>query len=109
MATPMQIEYLAPDSIHENSTNPRKHPENQLRQLQKIIEQVGFINPIIIDQNNQIIAGHARKIVASRLGQTLRETGGIGTPASRSLSSRIWLSGSLLPGGALPSNWIETI
>ena len=68
MATPMQIEYLAPDSIHENPTNPRKHPENQLRQLQKIIEQVGFINPIIIDQNNQIIAGHARKIIAARLG-----------------------------------------
>ena len=68
MATPMQIEYLAPDSIHENPTNPRKHPENQLRQLQKIIEQVGFINPIIIDQDNQIIAGHARKIIAARLG-----------------------------------------
>lgn len=68
MADQLEIEYLPPDSITENPENPRQHPASQLRLLAKNIKGFGFINPIIIDQENQIVAGHARKIVADRLG-----------------------------------------
>jgi DNA modification methylase len=68
MAKQLQIEYLPLESINENPANPRHHPASQLRQLAKIIKSIGFINPIILDQDNQIVAGHARKIVADRLG-----------------------------------------
>lgn len=40
--------------------NPRIHPDSQLNKLQKSISSFGFINPVIIDKNDVVIAGHGR-------------------------------------------------
>ena len=47
-------------------TNARMHSEKQIRQLARSIAEFGFTNPILVDSNNNVIAGHGR-IEAAKL------------------------------------------
>jgi hypothetical protein len=51
-----------------NLNNPRHHPEDQLRALEKDIRHFGPVVPMIVRPDGRIIAGHARYEVAKRLG-----------------------------------------
>jgi DNA modification methylase len=46
--------------------NPRKHPDSQINALMKSIRR-GWTNPILIDEDNTILAGHGRLEAAKRL------------------------------------------
>lgn len=48
--------------------NARKHSKKQINQIAKSIQEFGFTNPILIDQNNTILAGHGRVAAALSLG-----------------------------------------
>ena len=48
--------------------NPRKNDKSAYK-LINVIKEYGFINPIVIDQNGVIRAGHTRLKAANRLGQ----------------------------------------
>jgi DNA modification methylase len=48
--------------------NPRKHPEGMIEKLVRSIKEFGFTNPVLIDKDNRILAGHARTIAATRMG-----------------------------------------
>jgi len=47
--------------------NSRKHPEHQLKALTSAIKRFGFTQPLILDEEFTILAGHARFEVAKRL------------------------------------------
>ncbi|MBU2249921.1 MAG: DUF4417 domain-containing protein [Gammaproteobacteria bacterium] len=47
--------------------NPRKHPRRQIDELKRNIEGIGFTNPLLIDPEGGIIAGHGRLIAAKEL------------------------------------------
>ena len=49
------------------SHNARTHSNHQIRQLAHSITEFGFTNPILIDKNNTIIAGHGRLLAAEML------------------------------------------
>jgi DNA modification methylase len=49
--------------------NPRRHPEAQLARLMNSIAKI-WTNPILIDESDTILAGHARLEAAKRLGLT---------------------------------------
>ena len=51
----IQVERLTP-----YPGNARKHSRKQIRQVAKSIERFGFTNPVLIDDDGQIIAGHGR-------------------------------------------------
>ena len=57
-------------SLRPNPRNPRQHSEKQVRQIAKCIEEVGFTNPILIDEADNIIAGHGRLEAAKLLGRS---------------------------------------
>lgn len=57
------IEKLVP---YEN--NARTHSEKQIEKVAKSIDVFGFLNPILIDSNYGIIAGHCRTLGAKKLG-----------------------------------------
>jgi len=57
------IEHLIP-----HKTNARTHSRKQVRQIADSITRFGFCNPILIDDANQIIAGHGRVEAAKLLG-----------------------------------------
>lgn len=48
--------------------NARKHSNKQINKIAASITQFGFNNPILIDKNNTIIAGHGRHAAAMQLG-----------------------------------------
>jgi hypothetical protein len=48
--------------------NPRRHPEDMLKKLGDSIKEFGFTNPVLISEDNTILAGHARTTAAERLG-----------------------------------------
>jgi DNA modification methylase len=50
------------------SANSRTHSLEQINQIVESIQEFGFTNPLLIDENDQIIAGHGRVEAAKRLG-----------------------------------------
>jgi len=47
--------------------NSRTHSEEQVTQIASSIREFGFTNPIIVDEQNNIIAGHGRILAANKL------------------------------------------
>lgn len=50
--------------------NARTHSQRQIEQIAKSIKSYGFVNPVLVDKENQIIAGHGRVEAAKLLGLT---------------------------------------
>jgi hypothetical protein len=50
--------------------NSRTHSEEQISQIAASIKEFGFLNPVIVDGENGIIAGHGRVMAAKKLGMT---------------------------------------
>ncbi|MBO4394637.1 MAG: site-specific DNA-methyltransferase [Spirochaetales bacterium] len=48
--------------------NSRTHTEAQIAQVAASIKEFGFLNPVIIAEDNTILAGHARVLAARKLG-----------------------------------------
>lgn len=63
----MQIEFIDINSIREFENNSRTHSEHQVSQIINSIHEFGFTNPILIDKNNEIIAGHGRFMAAVKM------------------------------------------
>jgi DNA modification methylase len=62
------IEIWLIDKLIPYAKNPRTHSEAQVCQIAANIAQFGFNNPILVDTNNGIIAGHGRLLAARTLG-----------------------------------------
>ena len=65
------IEYLNPNDLIAYENNSRKHDADQIERIKKSIQEFGFINPVLIEEDNTIIAGHAR--VQSAIALSLKE------------------------------------
>jgi hypothetical protein len=63
-----QIAELPLADLNPFDRNARKHSKKQINQIAKSIEEFGFTNPILIDQNKTILAGHGRAAAALALG-----------------------------------------
>ena len=50
------------------TNNSRTHSDEQVLQIAASIKEFGFLNPIIVDGSNGIIAGHGRVMAAKKLG-----------------------------------------
>jgi hypothetical protein len=64
----LKITYKDPAQLKPRARNPRTHTAKQIRQIQASINEFGFINPILIDGANGIIAGHGRVEAAKLVG-----------------------------------------
>lgn len=63
----MQIEQLKTEDLLSYARNSRTHSEAQVDQIAASIKEFGFTNPVLIDNENQIIAGHGRVMAARKL------------------------------------------
>jgi DNA modification methylase len=63
----LQIEQISVKKLLPYARNSRTHSEDQIGQIASSIKEFGFTNPILIDADNQIIAGHGRLMGANRL------------------------------------------
>ena len=56
------------DKLVPYATNPRQHSLEQIDQLAASIREWGWTNPILVDEDGTIIAGHGRVMAAKQLG-----------------------------------------
>lgn len=64
------ITMCEPDKLLPYPGNARKHSTRQLNQLVASLREFGFVNPVLVDAHNTIIAGHGRVAAAKKLGLT---------------------------------------
>jgi DNA modification methylase len=63
----LKIIYRRIEELKPNPANPRRHTRRQIRQIGKSLKAFGFIVPVLIDNDGNIIAGHGR-VLAAREG-----------------------------------------
>ena len=65
--TARNIEMLPVSSLRPWAKNARIHSRKQIRQIADSIKRFGFTNPVLIDGDNTILAGHGRVAAAETL------------------------------------------
>ena len=63
----IKVTYVDLNSLKTYQNNPKDHPQKQVHQIADSIKKFGFNNPILIDENGEIIAGHGRYLAAQQL------------------------------------------
>lgn len=63
----MKIENVPIESLQSYAHNTRIHPPRQIELLARSIKAFGFNNPVLIDKENVILAGHGRVLAAKKL------------------------------------------
>jgi len=63
-----QIKWEAVDKLIPYAKNARTHSDEQVAQIAGSIKEFGFNNPILVDKDNSVIAGHGRLMAARKLG-----------------------------------------
>lgn len=62
-----QVEQIPVSDLIPYARNARTHSEQQVSQIAGSIQEFGFCNPVLVDADNGIIAGHGRVLAAGLL------------------------------------------
>ena len=65
----MQVEQISIETLIPYVNNARTHSDAQVAQIAASIKEFGFNNPVLIADDNSIIAGHGRVMAARKLGK----------------------------------------
>lgn len=68
MATTPRIEMVPLDKLRPYENNARTHSPEQVDKLRASLREFGFVNPILVDRDYGIIAGHGRLMAAQAEG-----------------------------------------
>lgn len=66
----LNIEYQNISKLTPYARNSRTHSDEQVSQIAASIKEFGWTNPILIDEQDGIIAGHGRLMAAQRLNES---------------------------------------
>ncbi len=66
LTTELFVEQVCPTELELDPRNARTHSKKQIGQIAESIREFGFVNPVLIDEANLVIAGHGR-LAAARL------------------------------------------
>ena len=64
----LKVETKSTALLKAYKNNPRSHSKTQVRQIAESIKVFGWTNPILIDNQDQVVAGHGRLEAAKLLG-----------------------------------------
>lgn len=64
----LNIQYKNISTLHPYKKNAKKHDKKQVEQIANSIKEFGFTQPVIIDKNNCVVAGHGRILGAKKAG-----------------------------------------
>lgn len=62
-----KLVHLDPSCLKPHPDNPRTHSKEQVRKIAASIRRFGFRNPVLVDDENRVIAGHGRLLAAAEL------------------------------------------
>lgn len=57
-----KLEVIDVDELCPYENNPKQHPDEQVEKIAESIREYGYTVPIVVDKENQIIAGHGRHL-----------------------------------------------
>ncbi|GEM_PF-5196699 len=64
MKTTTDFQLVATDKLIPYVNNARTHSPEQIKKLRSSLREFGFVNPVIIDREYNVIAGHGRLMAA---------------------------------------------
>jgi len=64
----LSMEFVSVNALKPSDRNARTHNKRQIAQIKASIKAFGFTNPVLIDENNVLIAGHGRLEAAISVG-----------------------------------------
>src|SRR3954470_7610823 len=64
----LRVEYRPLENLIPYARNARTHSEAQVAQIAASIKEFGWTNPVLVDGDNGVIAGHGRVLAARKLG-----------------------------------------
>ena len=64
----MKIELIGTEVLRPYPLNAKKHPELQIQGIAESIQRFGFTQPLVVDENYEVIIGHGRLAAAKKLG-----------------------------------------
>lgn len=67
----MEIKELPIESIIPYDKNAKMHPQDQIDHIANSLERFGWKQPVVVDKDNVVIAGHGRLLAAKQLGWDL--------------------------------------
>lgn len=70
LASSSRVEWAAIKSLRPSPKNARTHSRKQIRQIAESIRKFGFLNPVVVDDENMILAGHGQFEAARLEGLT---------------------------------------
>ena len=70
MKTTTDFQLVATDKLIPYVNNARTHSPEQIKKLRSSLREFGFVNPVIIDREYNVIAGHGRLMAAKEEGIT---------------------------------------
>ena len=70
MANITDISRVGIDKLIPYINNAKQHTDEQITRIASSIREFGFVNPVLIDKEFNIIAGHGRVMAAKKLGLT---------------------------------------
>jgi len=70
MKSTERLEKVDIDKLVPYARNARTHSKEQILQLRASLREFGFVNPVIVDKDLTIIAGHGRVLAAKEEGIT---------------------------------------
>ena len=65
-----RIETVTLKDLKPNPRNARTHSKRQIKLIADSLKTFGFVNPVVIDEDGMIVAGHGRVVAAKRIGMT---------------------------------------
>lgn len=68
LKTTEELKLIGIDELIPYANNARTHSKNQINKLRSSLREFGFINPILIDKDYNILAGHGRVMAAREEG-----------------------------------------
>jgi ParB-like chromosome segregation protein Spo0J len=67
LSKPLVVVERPTSELKRDPRNPRTHGPKQVAQIAESIEAFGFLIPIVMDKDDQVIAGHGRLLAARKL------------------------------------------
>ena len=64
----LEIIFRSRAELKPDPANPRQHSKKQINQIAKSIRVFGFIVPVLVDRDSNVIAGHGRLLACGELG-----------------------------------------
>ena len=64
----IRVTYRKIRELKPYKKNAKKHPKEQVERIANSIKEFGFTQPVIIDKNNCVVAGHGRILGAKKVG-----------------------------------------